>query len=324
MKRKRKKEKKLQLYQRILLGLGIFLGSVLLIFILNYMRLNLSYLIKKSNYQSTFTIPGNKNGYVPQGMAYAKERNVVLQTSYNAKGKVSMLYVTDLKTNKLIKELKLKDFDGKDNNLHVGGIATNGNNVWITSDYQVNEYSLEEILTTKDKYIQSYHKTKLPIRGDFCYCDEELNLWIGDFFLNPFYKVPNDTPLLFKYSGYEELNYNNPELVVSLPKMVQGMTITDNKQIVFTRSFTYLVNSNLTTYKNIFKEKATDFYTFKGKQIPFYHFTKDNMIKNEKIPPMAEGLFYKDKSLYILFESNSDHYSLALPKVKKVLKKTLK
>lgn len=314
----------MKLSKKILLGIGCLLGLVLLLFIIDYLRLNISYQINKDSYEEAFDIVGNKDGYVPQGMAYDKIHNVVLQTSYNGKGKVSKLYVVDFKTKKLLKELAIRTIDGKDNKLHVGGIATNGYNVWITSDYKVSEFSLDEILTTSQNYIESYNDSKLPIRGDFCYCDEEANLWIGDFFLKPFYEVPNDTPLLFKYSAYDELKYDNPELVVSLPKMVQGMTITKDNKFVFTKSFTYLIKSELTTYKNIFKEKTTDTYKFKNKEIPYYHFTKKNLIKNEKLPPMAEGLFYKDNSLYILFESNSSHYPLALPKVTKVLKKSTK
>ena len=306
--------------KKIFIRLGFILGIVLFIFILNYLRINVFYQINKKNYHESFNVPGNKNGYVPQGMAYDKEHNIILQNSYNGDGKVSKLYVTDFKTKKLIKELKLKLLDGTNDYLHVGGIATNGSNVWITSDYNVSEFSLDEILTTKNDYIKSYNDTKLPIRGDFCYYHDD-SLWIGDFYLNPFYKVPDNTPLLFKYNSQKELNYSEPELIISLPKMVQGMTITDNNNFVFTRSFTYLVNSSLSTYKNVLKEKPTT-YNLKGKEIPYYHFTKDNLIKNEKIPPMAEGLFYKDKSLYILFENSSDHYKLALPKMNKVIKKS--
>ena len=39
---------------------------------------------------------------------------------------------------------------------------------------------------------------------------------------------------------------------------------------------------------------------------------------------MAEGIFYKDNELYILFESSSDKYSLADPKIDKILKYKIK
>ena len=40
--------------------------------------------------------------------------------------------------------------------------------------------------------------------------------------------------------------------------------------------------------------------------------------------PMAEGIFLKDKELYVLYESASDTYWMALPKLPKVLKYNLK
>ena len=69
---------------------------------------------------------------------------------------------------KKIKKLKLKKNNNKRNNNHVGGIATDNNKVWITSDYQINEYNLEEIMNTKNNYIKSTSDKKLPNRGDFC------------------------------------------------------------------------------------------------------------------------------------------------------------
>ena len=44
------------------------------------------------------------------------------------------------------------------------------------------------------------------------------------------------------------------------------------------------------------------------------------MIKTYKIPPMAEGFYLKNNDLYILFESGSDTYWEAFPKLYKVLK----
>ena len=306
--------------KKVFIGISCLLGIVLLILIIDYIRLNVSYQKNKKAYTDTFNTPGVKDSYVPQGMAYDGQHNIVLQTSYNGKGNVSKLYITDLKSKKLIKELRLFNPDGTENNLHVGGIATDGKTIWITSDYQVNEYSFEEALNTDKDFIKSLKHSKLPIRGDFCYC-RGVELWIGDFFLKPFYPVPNNTPLLFKYST-DNLDYDSPEIAISLPKMVQGMTITDNDEFIFTRSFTYLIKSDLVTYKNILNKKPDVYKVNKNLKISYYHFTNKDIIKNEKLPPMAEGLFYRDNELYILFESNSSHYPIAFPKMKKVIKKS--
>ena len=301
--------------------LGITIGVILILFLLNYARLNIRYLIHKKEYIDTFAIQGNTSKYVPQGLAYSDKYNIVLQTSYNGKHDVSRLYIIDFKTGELIKSLNLIEFDDSSNNRHVGGIATDNETVWITSDYEVNEYSLSEIIDTKSDYIKTTKNTKLPIRGDFCYYSNN-TLWIGDFFLKPFYTVPDDNPLLMGYNLNNVLDYSKPDCIISLPKMVQGMTITPDNKFVFTSSFTYLMNSRLSIYNNVL-EGESEYYNLNGRDVPYYKFNKSNLVKKITLPPMAEGLFNIENDLYILFESSSDNYSFAFPKVKKVIKYTI-
>lgn len=279
---------------------------IILLLVLNYARINIRYFINKSSYIETLNIYGNKNNYVPQGLAYSKKYNVVMQTSYNSKHTVSMLYVIDFNTGNLLKELKLKEINDSDNVNHVGGITTDDNTVWISNDFEINEYSLDDIINTNNDYIKSNKNTKLLNRGDFCTYNNGI-LWIGDFYLKPFYPVKDNNPLLL---GYEvnNIDYNNPKYRISLPKMVQGLTFDDNNNFIFTRSFTYLINSDLVMYRYNSKDK----------------FNKSNKINNIKIPPMAEGLFYKDGYLYILFENSSNSYNYAYPKIKKIIKLDIK
>lgn len=299
-------------------GIGIFVITILLVLIIDYVRLNLSYLIHKNKYIETIDVQGNSSKYTPQGLTYSEEYNVVLQTSYNSKHTVSMLYVTDLKAGKLLKKLKLKEIDDSDNVNHVGGITTDNKKVWITNDYEVNEYSLEEILNTDNDYITSLKNTKLPNRGDFCTYSNNI-LWIGDFFLKPFYPVPDDNPLLMGYNMSYDIDYSKPNYIISLPKMVQGMVITPDNKFIFTRSFTNLIKSDLSIYENVLEEKP-DYYILNGENIPYYKFDNTNKIRSIKLPPMAEEFFYKEDSLYILFENSSDTYFYAYPKMKKIIK----
>ena len=115
---------------------------IILLLVLNYARINIYYFINKSSYIDTIDIYGNKNNYVPQGLAYSNKYNVVMQTSYNKKNTVSMLYIIDFNTGNLIKELKLKEINDSDNVNHIGGITTDDNTVWISNDFEINEYSL--------------------------------------------------------------------------------------------------------------------------------------------------------------------------------------
>ena len=81
----------------------------------------------------------------------------------------------------------------------------------------------------------------------------------------------------------------------------------------------YLINSKLQVYTNPLNARPSK-YKINDKEVPYYEFGKTNLRKTIKIPPMAEGMFYKDRSLYILFESNSDKYKFAFPKVENIIK----
>lgn len=304
--------------KKILIGIGIIIGVIIAFILLDYFIINISYNMDKYKYEEVFDVQGNTNKYVPQGMTYSKKYNVVLQTSYSGKNDVSMLYVTDFSSGKLIKSLKLHDVKNGDDTSHVGGIATDDTTVWITSDYSVREYLLDDIINTSNDYIQCNADTKLGIRGDFCYYGNN-TLYIGDFCFAPFYKVPKNNPLLLAYNTETDYNYNEPKYILSLPKMVQGMTIMPNNNFVFTCSFTNLIKSDLKIYSNILEEQAGT-YNYNGKDVPYYKFSGNNNLKTIKFPPMAEGLFNIGNDLYILFESSSDKYFYAIPKMKKVIK----
>ncbi len=303
-----------KLILKVILGIVMVLVSILLF---DYLRLNLSYLWNQKKYVEVFPVQGNKNKYVPQGMTYSSTWDAVLQTSYNSKHTVSILSVTDFKTGKLLKTLEIKQIDGSDNTHHVGGITTDEETVWITSDYEINEFSLQEIMETKKKTIQSQKHTKLINRGDFCTFYDGI-LWIGDFYLDPFYPVPDNNPLLMGFKITTDMTYDQPEFIISLPKMVQGMIITPDYRFLFTESFTNLISSKLEIYDNILNQKA-DTYLLNGKKIPYYHFDQKSLQKTIKLPPMAEEFFYFKQNYYILFENSSDTYFYAFPKIKKVI-----
>lgn len=293
-----------KIFKRIL----FFILIVLLILVFDYIRINIRFFASRNKYESAFKVYGNKDGYVPQGLAYSDKYNNVLQTAYSKE--VSKIFITDFESGKLIKELKLINKDGTNNNKHVGGIAVNDEYVWISNDYELDIYNLDDIYNTNEDNIKAIEEIKLNIRGDFCYYNNNI-LWVGDFYLKPFYDVPNGDPKLYGYKLDDNINYDKPDYVYSLPKAVQGMVILPNGEFAFTESFTYLVNSNLDIYENIIDSDSTKF-------------NKKNRVKRIKMPPMAEGMFYKDGYIYILFESSTENYSMADPKIDTIIKYKIK
>ena len=312
-----KKTKKNKKKNKVLKVLLIIIGIIMFIIAFNYFRIYVYYLVNKDNYTETIEVQGNNNKYVPQGVTYSSEYNVVIQTSYNKNHKVSKIYITDLDNNKLIKTLNLHKEDNSINNNHVGGITTDNNKVWITNDYEVNEYSLDEIMNTDNKYIKSIKDTKLPIRGDFTLYKNN-TLYIGEFYFPITYTVKDDNPLLYAYTNIDNINYNKPDYIISLPSMVQGMEIDKDNNFMFTGSYTYFHNSYFRVYKDVTKEKPST-YTLNNKKIPYYIFNNSNLIGKTKLPPMAEGMYYKDNKLNVLFESSTDAYLNAFPRIDKVI-----
>ena len=375
-----KKEKIIKIIKIILITIFIIIISAATLLIGNCVRLIV--LEKRDDIHlkmSDVKTVGVKDKYIPQGLTYTTKHKMMIQTSYNKEGKASKIFVSNITTGRLEKELFLLNSDGTENNSHVGGIATDNNKVWITSDFTIWEYSLDEIMTTTNEYVQSVREDELPIRGDFCTYTEN-KLWIGDFFLKPFYKVPNNTPLLLQYSTIKketpppaetpaeenseenveetvneesnnqeqenveqpleeifdgpiadkviDIDYSKPEKILSLPKMVQGMVIFENKDegildIYCDQSFTYLIQSTFIHYKvNLNENKEeVDFY---GNKTDYYRFENAEVISKEKMPPMAEGMTFSDRTgkreIYIVFESNSDAYKFAVPKMDRVMK----
>lgn len=308
---------------KVLKNIGSFFCFIiifcLLCLIIDYLRINISYYIHKDEYIDDFPVYGNSNNYVPQGLAYSSLYNVSLQSSYNSKHDVSKVYIVDFNLKKIIKELELRDNNNEPIKYHVGGIATDNNKVWISNDYIIYEFSLEEIINTNESHIKSLSQSALPIRGDFCTYHNNA-LWVGDFYLKPFYDVPNGDPLLLNYSNIDNLDYNSPSFAISIPKMIQGLTFNDKGEFVFTASFTYLINSKFTIYRDITNNANKNTINIGNKNIPHYKFTNSDIVKSSKLPPMAEGIFYKDGFYYILFENSTDSYPLALPRMKNVIK----
>ena len=264
---------------------------IMFLLIVDYIVINTKYQKNKNNYKSKYKII-IETGYAPQGLTYSEKYNVIIQSSYSYRDKESKIYIIDFNTKRLLNEFNLKN-----NKLHVGGITTNEDILFITSDYYLYKYDLKEIMNTGINSIKELSKVKIKNRGDFCLYHDNV-LWIGDYALFPLYNVPENKPLIL---GYKDGNtkYNKPDYSYEIPKMVQGMAIVKD-EFIFTKSYSPWIESKLVTYK-----------------------LKNKKLKKKKtvvLPPMAEGLFYKDDNLYILYESNSYKYWMAIPKIDYLVK----
>lgn len=82
-------------------------------------------------------IPGIQEGAIPQGLCYVEEQGVLLATGYHKGGAPSMIFVIEKESEKLVKTVILNDNTGSPFCGHVGGIASNGRWVWISSENNI-------------------------------------------------------------------------------------------------------------------------------------------------------------------------------------------
>lgn len=243
-----------------------------------------------------FIIPGLNTSMVPQGMC--DTGNYILISAYDKlKDKNSCIYVINKSTGELIKSLYL--YDSKS---HVGGLAYDGNNVWVANGTEgtVSKILLTSIADAKDgAYIQSNKYEVKTVEGEKVVASfatySNNTLWIGQ------YKKKNNT---YAY-GYDISNVNSLNLVltdkyrIEIPNKIQGMAIDKSNRVILSQSGGRNNSSKIYVY-------GEPEYNVVEK---VYYTKLSEPIKTIVAPPCSENIFMgNDDLLYILFESAADFY----------------
>ena len=70
----------------------------------------------------------------------------------------------------------------------------------------------------------------------------------------------------------------------------------------------YIDNSSLDVHENVFLKEADTSIQLKEETIPVWTLNTSSLSYEITMPPMSEGIVFKDNDLYILFESASNKY----------------
>lgn len=167
----------------------------------------------ENNFRKEFSIPGLKDGAVPQGMGVysADTENYYLITAYMTDGSPSRIYVTGSASGYL-GYVTMKNADGTDYVGHCGGIATNGYTLWVTgesavycakadADYQAKSKNIGQEIVERasgiklddeepEKCIRFTATFKANCGADFCYYYDNPSsvslsydkLYVGEFY----------------------------------------------------------------------------------------------------------------------------------------------
>jgi len=255
-----------------------------------------------------YSIPGLNTSFSSQGLC--KVDNLVLISGYMSDKKPSRIYVLSDEVKYYELEYKNKKFNG-----HTGGIASDGNMVWIGSEGKIYYFKYEKLKSNK-KTIELEGFIDTLNGADFLSIYDD-NLYVGEFYLKDLYKTDkthhikgnNAIVFRFKIDRNKESGLDNiPNLALSIRSQIQGMIVTSDR-IVLSKSYG-LPKSHIYFYKNITKEFTNDTFKYKNEEIPLFILSDEDLIKDIKIPSMSEEIELIDNRVFINFENASKKYKL--------------
>lgn len=311
------------------IGFGIFVSLFFCtILILGLIR-PLIFSEFEKNSDASINIPGLKQDYTPQGLAYSKDKNLYLFCGYMNDKSNSKIFVCDQEGN-IVKEVNLLKEDQSKYSGHAGGIAVLNDDIYLSNASEIFHLSLTKLLECENKGSIAFDGSfKVSSRASYCFVNEDY-LFVGEYFDsgNKSYKTDEshhfsdgkivNQAICLAYSIIDSkemfnVDYNSPSFVLSLPGNVQGICQID-QQIVLSRS-SGISFSKLDFYD---LESAKEVGEFKEAKV--YFLSNDNLTKRVKMPPMSEDIDVKDGKIIINFESACKKYSLFnIWKTKKVM-----
>jgi hypothetical protein len=312
------------------------------------------------DFSEEFEIPGLSENFAPQGMTYYS--NYFFVSGYMNDGSASRVYVVYRTTTNNVNTysnrgyftLKYKDGWNKGESTdtvyrgHAGGIATDGQTIWITSDSTVYtlKYSstsdLRKSSSTADNTVDLTFEAKFNANcnASFAYYYSS-TLYVGEFYRKGNYetdashrfKDENGTQynaVYFEFttnsgansfgvtSAKTDPNGNSigavPKYAVAIPDRVQGMSIANNT-VVFSQSYG-LANSHMLTYK--YSSTRSSYLTESDNTIKWNEgkateydvpvYFLSEQVNDYTIPCMSEGLCTYNSRVYVLFESAASKY----------------
>lgn len=287
----------------VVLLVGLLLGGV-------YLWSKLYFYDFYSNSQRTFTIPGLNSGFIPQGFEYLADSETFLVSGYmKDTSQPSRVYVIPPEGDRTCVELLTAD--GEAYTGHCGGIAVQGEYVYLSSEGELSVFSLTDILSGG----QAKQIGAVPTDDRVSFCTfVDGYLLIGTFYYPEYYETPEKyhvtTPsgdenpsLIWIYQADEQADFGidpSPVAALSVREKVQGVAINDQGQVILSTSWG-MASSTLWLYDIDERVGQID-------GIPLYYLDSESLVASVKAPPMAEEMVYLDGKLYIMTESACTKY----------------
>lgn len=271
-------------------------------------------------------IPGLIQSLIPQAAAYVKEKNWMVTSHYDPKGRPSLLSVTDLSSGKLIKTMNLYTSNATPYTGHAGGLAISKEHIWLSSGGKVYRIKLNDLIRGQDQGKLIFEDAvSVEALGSFLsYADEML--WVGEIGgpseLDPSHQmIISDNQRHHAWAVGYRLSANDtidssaiksgravPDVILSIPDKIQGMVITGDR-IVLSESYGRKNDSALLIYEQSLKENIAAGKFDSVQQVPVLVLDERKVLRKLVMPPMSEGIFEQEGKVYVLFESGATEFS---------------
>lgn len=267
-------------------------------------------------------VPGLNDGFIPQGLCFVENMGMFAISGYmpddtQGNKQFSRIYFVNPETDEN-KMFIIDKFTG-----HAGGIASNGNDIWISSGGSVStngkiyHFTVDMFAGESGSTVNYDGYFSVPVKGSVLYCDDE-KLWVSEFYnsdnkvneshhygSNHAWSCGYDLPIDVDYSAKETLT---PDVVLSIPDKVQGMATTEDGKVIFSTSYGRRNNSKMYVFDNYTEWDSNTVNVFDN-DVTIYVAKKKNNVIRFKMPTLMEGLDYYNGKLYIVFESGAQTYS---------------
>lgn len=294
--------------------IGIILALVLLIWgAINVAKFAIygEYYSLESN---VATNPGLNDGFVCQGICASEDNGVILVCGYMDDKSNSRIYVIDLESDESY--FVNLERDGKKYTGHAGGIATNGDTVYLANGSKLYVFNLSEILTAKNgETVDIGSGVSVNNAASYVFCDENY-IYVGEFHhtadgydkehaLDDGKTKINAIVSRYKHDTIKNHNGDDaaiPDRIYSVRDKVQGICFTPGGNVVLSTSYGRFSSSTYYVYNEAdIKESGS---TLDG--VPVY--LLGDCTSEFKGPAMSEDLDYYNGQVITFTEVASNKY----------------
>lgn len=279
-------------------------------------------LIQIDEYELGPTIPGLRQGAVPQGLAYSKTHDLIFISYYfEDKQQPSAIAVIERASGQAVRTLTLKESDSVFHYGHVGGLAVDEHFLWVASREKVYQYDVQAFLSGPQQQAIVPLRAFIPEAwASFSTYDNGI-LWVGEFvYQGSSYRSDAShhtkdragQPQYAWICGYETATLGSetpkPRYLFSIRQKVQGIQLSE-KYVFLSISYGRRNDSLIAIYHKPLAEPPHTYSSWDdGSRIPLWYLDETNLIAEILLPPLSEGITMVDGKLAVLFESGAQKF----------------